>query len=179
MKYPQLVSARAVNAISDWLVTRLEQLGVDAPLVYSRLLLSLLHTPLQLNALDLAEISDLKVNYFIVQFPLNIYKTFFLFILIFSLNQFNYFGRTGNRLSSSDTETLKRLAAIESLNDVVASDQHIYNIENLVDELCDKLREIENQSSVDDSHPIIKDSTELEIIKKVSLYYNEFKHCFK
>lgn len=62
MKYPQLVSARAVNAISDWLVTRLEQLGVDAPLIYSRLLLSLLHTPLQINALDLAEISDIKVS---------------------------------------------------------------------------------------------------------------------
>ena len=62
MKYPQLVSARAVNAISDWLVNRLEHLGVDAPLVYSRLLLSLLHTPLQINALDLAEISDLNVK---------------------------------------------------------------------------------------------------------------------
>lgn len=62
MKYPQLVSARAVNAISDWLVTRLEQLGIDAPLVYSRLLLSLLHTPLQINALDLAEISDINVG---------------------------------------------------------------------------------------------------------------------
>lgn len=63
MKYPQLVSARAVNAISDWLVTRLEQLGIDAPLVYSRLLLSLLHTPLQINALDLAEISDINVSF--------------------------------------------------------------------------------------------------------------------
>lgn len=62
MKYPQLVSARAVSAISDWLVTQLEQLGVDASLVYSRLLLSLLHTPLQINALDLAEISDIKVH---------------------------------------------------------------------------------------------------------------------
>lgn len=62
MKYPQLVSARAVNAISDWLVSRLERLGVDAPLVYSRLLLSLLHTPLQINALDLAEAPQLKVN---------------------------------------------------------------------------------------------------------------------
>lgn len=62
MKYPQLVSARAVNAISDWLVSRLEKLGVDAPLVYSRLLLSLLHTPLQVNALDLAEVPQLKVK---------------------------------------------------------------------------------------------------------------------
>lgn len=62
MKYPQLVSTRAVSAISDWLVTQLEQLGVDASSVYSRLLLSLLHTPLQINALDLAEISDNKVH---------------------------------------------------------------------------------------------------------------------
>lgn len=62
MKYPQLVSTRAVSAISDWLVTQLEQLGVDASSVYSRLLLSLLHTPLQINALDLAELSDHKVN---------------------------------------------------------------------------------------------------------------------
>lgn len=62
MKYPQLVSARAVSAISDWLISRLEDLGVDAPVVYSRLLLSLLHTPLQVNALDLAEIPQLKVR---------------------------------------------------------------------------------------------------------------------
>lgn len=62
MKYPQLVSTRAVSAISDWLVTQLDQLGVDASSVYSRLLLSLLHTPLQINALDLAEISDNKVH---------------------------------------------------------------------------------------------------------------------
>lgn len=74
MKYPQLVSARAVNAISDWLVTRLEQLGIDAPLVYSRLLLSLLHTPLQINALDLAEISDINVSsrlWLLIRFDFN------------------------------------------------------------------------------------------------------------
>ncbi|XP_063708111.1 uncharacterized protein LOC134836811 [Culicoides brevitarsis] len=44
MKYHQFVPARAVNALSDWLVFNLEELGVEAPLVYSRLLLSLLHT---------------------------------------------------------------------------------------------------------------------------------------
>lgn len=70
MKYPQLVSTRAVSAISDWLVTQLEQLGVDASPVYSRLLLSLLHTPLQINALDLAELSDHKVKHsFYLQIP--------------------------------------------------------------------------------------------------------------
>lgn len=80
MKYPQLVSTRAVSAISDWLVTQLEQLGVDASSVYSRLLLSLLHTPLQINALDLAELSDHKVKFhfnFPPFFPLYLYFTTF------------------------------------------------------------------------------------------------------
>lgn len=62
MKYPQLVSDRAVSTISDWLVTRLEVLGVEAPIVYSRLLLSLLHTPLQVDSVDLADIPQLKVS---------------------------------------------------------------------------------------------------------------------
>lgn len=83
MKYPQLVSARAVNAISDWLVIRLEQLGVDAPLIYSRLLLSLLHTPLQINALDLAEISDIKVS---DNFKVFFYSKFYHFIVCFSID---------------------------------------------------------------------------------------------
>lgn len=64
MKYPQLVSTRAVNAISDWLVSRLEQLGVEAPLIYSRLLLSLLHSSVQIN--DPIEFSNLEV----IQMPL-------------------------------------------------------------------------------------------------------------
>jgi hypothetical protein len=44
MKYPQLVSSNAISAISDWLVYKLDELGVDAPiiLVFSRFLLSLL-----------------------------------------------------------------------------------------------------------------------------------------
>lgn len=66
MKYPQLVSTRAVSAISDWLVLRLEELGVEDPLVYSRLLLSLLHTPFQVNALDLADIPHLKVRHIFI-----------------------------------------------------------------------------------------------------------------
>ena len=60
MKYPQLVSSRAVNEISDWLIKRLEELDIER--VYSRLLLSLLHTPLKLNALDLDDIPQLKVR---------------------------------------------------------------------------------------------------------------------
>lgn len=64
MKYPQLVSDRAVSTISEWLVARLEELGVvEAPIVYSRLLLSLLHTPLQVDSVDcVADIPQLKVS---------------------------------------------------------------------------------------------------------------------
>ncbi|KAG5682718.1 hypothetical protein PVAND_012052 [Polypedilum vanderplanki] len=58
MKYPQLVSTKAVNEISDWLIKRLEDLDIEHPGVYSRLLLSLLHTPFKVNAIDLLE--DLK-----------------------------------------------------------------------------------------------------------------------
>lgn len=101
MKYPQLVSARAVNAISDWLVSRLEELGVDAPLVYSRLLLSLLHTPLQINALDLAEVpAQLKIK--------------------------RCLGHKGGRkLTETEAETLKRFAAIESLMDVTNTEERV------------------------------------------------------
>lgn len=61
MKYPQLVSTKAVNEISDWLIKRLEELDIEHPGVYSRLLLSLLHTPFKVNAIDLLE--DLKEPY--------------------------------------------------------------------------------------------------------------------
>jgi hypothetical protein len=63
MKYPQLVSSRAVREISDWLIRRLEDLDVEQPGVYSRLLLSLLHTPFKVNAIDILEIPQLKVKF--------------------------------------------------------------------------------------------------------------------
>jgi hypothetical protein len=63
MKYPQLVSNRAVREISDWLIKRLEDLDIEQPGVYSRLLLSLLHTPFKVNAIDLLEIPQLKVRF--------------------------------------------------------------------------------------------------------------------
>lgn len=63
MKYPQLVSSRAVSEISDWLIKRLEDLDIEQPSVYSRLLLSLLHTPFKVNAIDLLEIPQLKVKF--------------------------------------------------------------------------------------------------------------------
>jgi hypothetical protein len=62
MKYPQLVSTKAVNEISDWLIKRLEDLDIEHPGVYSRLLLSLLHTPFKVNAIDLMEVSRKKRN---------------------------------------------------------------------------------------------------------------------
>lgn len=66
MKYPQLVSTKAVNEISDWLIKRLEDLDIEHPGVYSRLLLSLLHTPFKVNAIDLLEVSRKKLRYFIL-----------------------------------------------------------------------------------------------------------------
>lgn len=71
MKYPQLVSSRAVSEISDWLIKRLEDLDIEQPSVYSRLLLSLLHTPFKVNAIDLLEIAQLKVKF-----------TYFIFSLL-------------------------------------------------------------------------------------------------
>lgn len=46
---------------------------------------------------------------------------------------------------------MKRLAAIDSLLEAVPSDQQLSKIENLVDELSLKLREIEEQNGLDDS----------------------------
>lgn len=63
MKYHQLVPVRAVNALSDWLVFNLEELGVEAPLVYSRLLLSLLHTTFNITSIEqAADIPYFKVS---------------------------------------------------------------------------------------------------------------------
>lgn len=82
MKYPQLVSIRAVNAISDWLEPRLEQLGIESAQLYSRLLLSLLQTTIQLN--DPIEINNLEVinkwNLIIQLFQILQISTFLTFI---------------------------------------------------------------------------------------------------
>ncbi|XP_037936715.1 uncharacterized protein LOC119670511 [Teleopsis dalmanni] len=119
MKYPQLVSTRAVNAISDWLVSRLEQLGVEAPQIYTRLLLSLLQSSVQIN--DPIEFSNLE-------------------------KFFN--SRKGNtkRYLPCDTDTLKKLNAIQCLREIVSSEHEIVTIEVLVDELFEKLKDIEKQS---------------------------------
>lgn len=52
----------------------------------------------------------------------------------------------------------------------MAADQKVSNVEKLVDDLCEKLREIEGQqNSVDDSQ--FTDSTEIETMKRVSVSF--------
>lgn len=65
----------------------------------------------------------------------------------------NQGSNSGNyrRFSAADTESLKRLAAIDSLLEAVSSDQQLSKIESLVDELSLKLREIEQQNSLEES----------------------------
>ncbi|XP_075158886.1 uncharacterized protein LOC142232068 [Haematobia irritans] len=121
MKYPQLVSPRAVNAISDWLVSRLEQLGVESPQIYTRLLLSLLQSSVQVN--DPIEFSNLEA--------------FFA----------NRKGGHSKRFHlPSDTETLKKLNAVQCLREIVSNEQETAAIERLVDELCEKLKDIEKRT---------------------------------
>jgi hypothetical protein len=122
MKYPQLVPTRAVNAISDWLVSRLELLGVDSPHIYTRLLLSLLQSTVQIN--DPNEFNNLE-NYLA-----------------------NRKGNSNKRYLACDTDTLKKLNAIQCLQEIVSTDQDLTTIEDLVDELCEKLNEIERKSSL-------------------------------
>lgn len=51
----------------------------------------------------------------------------------------------------------------------MAADQKVSNVEKLVDDLCEKLREIEGQqNSVDESQ--FTDSTEIETMKRVSFF---------
>lgn len=97
-------------------------------------------------------------------------------------------GGSNRRFSSAETETLKRLAAIDSLNEAVAGgdpyqleEDEAEPIERLVDELCTKLREIERQSSIDENFhiEIVNDSTaaaaaDLETTKRVSFTFPSF-----
>lgn len=143
MKYPQFVSKHAVNAVSDWLESRLEQLGVDPPVVYSRLLISLLHTPLQLHASELAELADKKAQYATRSRQRRS-----------SDPQLQLAGRNNNAAGAaavaprSRSQSLKRVEAIESLAVAVnTAELHLEQIESLVDELCVRLRAIESQSN--------------------------------
>lgn len=84
-------------------------------------------------------------------------------------------GGSNRRFSSAETETLKRLAAIDSLNEAISGGGDTLHleasIERLVDELCAKLREIERQSNIDENYhfEIVADSNvDLETMKRVS-----------
>lgn len=71
------------------------------------------------------------------------------------------------RFSAADTEALKRLAAIDSLVEAVSSDQKLSKIETLIDELSEKLREIERQNHADDSIYANDDDVKLNSTTKV------------
>lgn len=82
-------------------------------------------------------------------------------------------GNNYRRFSAADTEALKRLAAIDSLLEAVSSDQKLSKIETLIDELSEKLREIERQNHADDSISngfvyVNNDDAELNSANKVS-----------
>ncbi|KAJ8981773.1 hypothetical protein NQ317_002367 [Molorchus minor] len=127
MKYPQLVSMP--SAVSDWLEEQLEARGIDA-VVYTRYVLSLLHT----HTIDVIypdedlQFSRLKKEV-----------------------KRSSGGRKRVRNSSewwrhaqADAEQIKRSAAVECL--MSASDQNC-EIESLVDELCEKLKEVNGKLS--------------------------------
>lgn len=154
MKYPQLVSEHAVNGVSDWLESCLEQLGVDPPLVYTRLLLSLLHTPLQLYASDLAELADLKARYS-ARSRQRRSSDPQLLAVVGGEGAAAAHGTDAIVPARSRSQSLKRVAAIESIADAVTTAELPFDqIERLVDELCDRLRAIESRSSAhEDDNP--------------------------
>lgn len=83
-------------------------------------------------------------------------------------------GNNYRRFSAADTEALKRLAAIDSLLEAVSSDQKLSKIETLIDELSEKLREIERQNYADESISsgvdyVSSDTAKLNSTKKVKL----------
>ncbi|KRT84087.1 hypothetical protein AMK59_657 [Oryctes borbonicus] len=127
MKYPQLVSMP--SAVSDWLEEQLEARGIDA-VVYTRYVLSLLYRdPIDVICPD----QDLHFT----QPEKEVRRS--------------GGGRKRLRRSSgwwghdlADADRLKRSAAVECL--MSASDQKC-GIESLVDELCEKLKEINSNQS--------------------------------
>ena len=58
------------------------------------------------------------------------------------------------------------MAAIDSLLEAVSSDHQLPQIESLIDELSQKLRDIENQNHLDDS-VFIQNDDDLETMKQV------------
>lgn len=129
MKYPQVVSMP--SAVSNWLDEQLEARGIDA-VVYTRYVLSLLHS----HTVDvLYPDEDLEFSH--------------------SKKEVRRSNRSyiGSHRSSSDwwrhahadAERIKRSAAVECL--LSASEQNC-EIESLVDELCEKLKEVNDDSAL-------------------------------
>ncbi|KAJ8952873.1 hypothetical protein NQ318_006489 [Aromia moschata] len=122
MKYPQLVSMP--SAVSDWLEEQLEARGIDA-VVYTRYILSLLHT----HTVDVIyPDEDLQFS----RLKKEVRR---------SSGDRKRFRRSSDwwRHAQADAEQIKRSAAVECL--MSASDQNC-EIESLVDELCEKLKEV-------------------------------------
>ncbi|XP_050508438.1 uncharacterized protein LOC114341448 isoform X1 [Diabrotica virgifera virgifera] len=130
MKYPQVVSMP--SAVSNWLDEQLEARGIDA-VVYTRYILSLLHS----HTVDVLYPED------DFQFPYSHSKK--------DVRRYNR-GYLGSHRSSSDwwrhvhadAEQIKRSAAIKCL--LSASEQNC-EIESLVDELCEKLKEVNSETT--------------------------------
>ncbi|XP_004535298.1 uncharacterized protein LOC101459677 [Ceratitis capitata] len=128
MKYPKTVSTRAVNAISDWLVSRLEQLGVEAPHMYIRLLLSILQSTNDIN--DPTELNNLET--------------------------FRASRKGGNRRNGEfEADAFKKFNAVQILKDIVSSEQEIATVEILIDELCAKLKDFERESESEDDDKLL------------------------
>ncbi|CRL04051.1 CLUMA_CG017164, isoform A [Clunio marinus] len=148
MKYPQLVSSRAVNEISDWLIKRLEDLDIEQPSVYSRLLLSLLHTPFKVNAIDLLEIpqlKDLKLPY---------------------------------HLLNKNNEELKRLTAVESLMEVSTEENKsniISLVDELHSKLRKIENSCEDNSVIGRSTNVVLSSTSPVTSSSTSKFYKNLK----
>ncbi|KAF5269358.1 hypothetical protein FQA39_LY08750 [Lamprigera yunnana] len=128
MKYPQLVSMP--SEISDWLEEQLEARGIDA-VVYTRYVISLLNR----DSVDIVSPDqDLHFNQPIKEVRRS----------GSGRKRFRCFSEW-REYAQTDAEQLKRSAAIECL--MSASDQN-WGIESLVDELCEKLREIKSDSKI-------------------------------
>ncbi|KAK4882746.1 hypothetical protein RN001_006065 [Aquatica leii] len=124
MKYPQLVSMP--SEISDWLEEQLEARGIDA-VVYTRYVISLLNR-------DSVDIVSPDQDLHFTQLNKEVRRSGS------GRKRFRCFSEW-REYAQTDVEQLKRSAAIECL--MSASDQN-WGIESLVDELCEKLKEIKS-----------------------------------
>ncbi|XP_037920279.1 uncharacterized protein LOC119657441 isoform X2 [Hermetia illucens] len=81
------------------------------------------------------------------------------------------------RFPPCDTETIKKFTAVQCLLDAVSTEQEISRIENLVDELFEKLIDLEKQSNEEDSpvhHQLPASIKSLDIEDPRKRYYRAF-----